>query len=136
MPALDQGTSSMLLQGMAGISPFVPTVLPLKCRVTMNAGTATVPGTEISGPGYTPGGNAVTFGNLTLTASGSMLLNTTALSWTNGGSAAWTVVGLELYDSSGTPVRKAFGLVNGQPLIFGPGSILSFAALSLGWAFP
>jgi hypothetical protein len=136
MPALDQNTALMLLKGLTGTSAYVATVTPLKCRLTMNAPTAAVAGAEISGPGYTAGGQTVTFGNLTVTPTGAQCSNTTTLAWTNNGSAAWTIVGLELWDSSGTPVRKGYGLWDGQPVLIGPGSPFDVAVAALTWQFP
>lgn len=136
MPALDQNTALMLFGGLTGTSPYVATVLPLKCRLTINAPTASVPGTELSGPGYTAGGLTVTFGNLTLTATGATCSNTTSLNWTNNGSAAWSIAGLELWDSSSTPVRKAYGLWDGQPFAIGPGSPFNVAIAAITWSFP
>src|SRR5581483_11313709 len=117
MPALDQGTALMLLGGLTGQSAYTSTTTPLKLHVCMTTPTATVPGTEISGPGYTAGGSTVAFGTPTGTATGGIALNTAAITWTNSGSAAWTIYGLDIYDSSGTPVRKAFGPVDDAPLV-------------------
>lgn len=136
MPALDANTALMSLQALSGQASFAATVLPLKCRLTVSAPAALVPGVELSGPGYTAGGLAVTFGNFATTSTGAICFNTNAFSWTNTGSAPWVIAGADFYDSSGTPVRKCFGLWDGQPVTIGPGSPFSVAALSIGWAFP
>lgn len=136
MPALDQGTAVMLLDGLTGTSAYVATTTPLKLLVCMNTPTATVPGTQISGSGYTAGGQTITFSAPTGTATGAIALNSAAITWTNGGSAAWNVYGIEIWDSAGTPVRKAFGPVDDAPLVIGPGSPLTFAIGSIAWVFP
>ena len=136
MPALDANTALMVWQALTGQGSFVATVLPLKCRLTVSAPTAPVAGVELSGPGYTAGGLAVTFGNFATTSTGAICFNTTALSWTNTGSAPWVIVGADFYDSSGTPVRKFYGLWDNQPVTIGPGSPFPVASLSIAPAFP
>ena len=134
-PALDQNCALSLLTGLNGGS-YTATVLPLNLYLTMNAPTASVTGTQISGPGYTPGGKTITFGGLAVTSSGAQMANTNAISWTNSGSSVWTVVGYEFWDSAGTPSRKGFGLWSGQPLYIGPGSPFSVAIGAVTWSFP
>ncbi len=136
MPALDQGTAVNTLGALAGLNSFTATTTPTKIRLMMNAPTATVAGTEISGSGYTAGGITISWGTVAGTATGALVLNSNALSWTNGGVSAWTIVGLEIWDSSGTPVRKAWGIWDDQPLTIGPGSPFSVAIGAVGWSFP
>jgi hypothetical protein len=136
MPALDQGTAVMLLGGLTGTSSFVATATGLKLRLTINAPTATVNGTQLSGSGYSAGGQAVTWSAATGTATGAIITNTNTITWTNGGGSNWTIVGLELWDQGGTPARKLFGLWNGQPYTVGPGSQFVVSANSLSLTFP
>lgn len=137
MPALDQNTAYNQLQGLTGQAAYTATVTPLNLRLMMSAPTASVTGTELpNGGGYTTGGKNITFGAFTLTLTGATCSNTGAITWTNGGSSAWTIVGLEIWDSSGTPVRKAYGLWDNQPVIIGPGSQFPVAANALNWVIP
>lgn len=136
MPALDQAVAEMLLNGLAGLSAYTATTTPLKLRITMNAPTATVAGTEISGTGYTPGGSTITFSAPTGTPAGALMLSSNSIAWTNGSSSAWNAVGAEIWDSTGTPRRLWWGLLDDQPLTIGPGSPLSLAAAAVAVAFP
>lgn len=134
MPALDQGTAIMLLGGLTATASYVATVTGLKLRLMINAPTATVDGTQLSGTGYSAGGQAVTWGSATGTSTGAIITNTNTITWTNGGGSNWNIVGLELWDSA--PSRKAYGLWNGQPYVIGPGSEFVVAASALSLAFP
>ena len=135
MPAIDQGTAEMLLSGITGVGSFVATSGTLSLRLTINAPTATVAGTQLSGTGYTTGGSAATWTAATGTTSGAVITNSNTFTWTNGGSAnTWNVVGLELWDN--TPTRKCFGLWNGQPYVIGPGSQFVVAPGALAISFP
>jgi hypothetical protein len=137
MPAWDQGTAIMLLNGASGQSSYVATTAPVYLRLMISAPTSPVTGTELpGGGGYTTGGKIITWGAPTGTPSGAIMLNTNALTWTNSGVASWTLVGLELWDSAGTPKRLAYGLWDDQPLTIGPGSPFPVAIAGLGWAIP
>jgi hypothetical protein len=68
-------------------------------------GSDSANGTELgTSGGYTALGATITFGSAA--ASGS-ISNTVAVTWTN--MPATTVVGLEIWDSTGTPVRIWWG---------------------------
>ncbi len=136
MPALDQAVAQMLLGGLAALSSFTASTGPTKLRLTMNAPTATVAGTEISGAGYTAGGLTITWGAVTGTTTGAMVLNSNAISWTNGASANWTITGAEIWDSSGTPRRLSYGVWDDAPITIGPGSVFPLAIAGLAWVFP
>jgi hypothetical protein len=92
----------------AGASVRVSTG-PIKCRLMTANGSATAAGTEVAtGGGYTSGTGAptATFGaanTTTATAATSGAINVTNYP------RAETVVGVELWDSAGTPARKWFG---------------------------
>ena len=135
-PALDQAVAEMLLNGLGGVSSFTATVTPLKLRLMVTAPTATVTGTELSGTGYTAGGSTITFASATGTSTGGQMLNSNSISWTNSGAVAWSLVGLEIWDSSGTPRRLAFGLWDDQPITVGPGTSFPVAVNAVAWTFP
>jgi hypothetical protein len=137
VPAADATTAAMLLQGLAGNASFVATVSPpLYLRVTITAPTAAVPGTELVSAGYIHGGLACPFAAATTTASGAIMSNSSALSWTNGSGSPWNIVGWELYDNLGVGARKLYGLWDSQPLVVGPGSPLNVAIGALSITIP
>jgi hypothetical protein len=82
---------------------------PLKCRLQTANGSATAAGTEVAtGGGYTSGAGAptATFGAANTTTA--TAATTAAINVTNYPRAE-TVVGIELWDSAGSPLRKWFG---------------------------
>jgi len=124
----------MLLGGLTGTSAFIATSGGLNLRLMINAPTATVAGTQLSGTGYVSGGSAVTWASATGTATGGIITNTNTLAWTNGGASNWNVVACELWDN--TPTRKLFGIFAGQPYTIGPGSQFVLAPSAVGISFP
>ena len=126
MAALDQSTANMVLDALLGTSAFVATVTPLTVRYGTSAPSATVNMTQLSGTGYTTGGYTVTWN----AASGGpqIATNITVLSSTNGSGGAWTIVGIEPWDSAGTPKRKFFGTWTGQPITVAAGNTFAVAA--------
>lgn len=83
-----------------GSSTTAPTT-PLKVALVTAAGDDATAGTEVTGGSYA---------RKTLTvaaASGGTVSNSTDLDWT--GMPACTVVGWEIWDSAGTPVRWWYG---------------------------
>lgn len=82
---------------------------PPKCRLMASPFNATdsAAGTEITaGGGYTAGGAAVTFGTAGAVTAG-LIENSTAVTWTN--MPATTITGIEIWDTSGSPIRLAYG---------------------------
>ena len=89
-----------LLDALVGATPFSVTT-PIKLAlVTVNGDDASA-GTEVTGGSYAR--QTITF---TAAASG-QIENDTAISFT--GMPAVTVVGIEMYDSAGSPKRLAYG---------------------------
>jgi len=79
---------------------------PLRCRLMTANGSATAAGTELAtSGGYTSGTGAptITFG----AASAAVSTSTNAQTVTN--MPATTIVGIEIWDSAGTPLRKWWG---------------------------
>jgi hypothetical protein len=91
-------------------------------RIRLNSGTSTASaqGTEITGSGYTAGGQTSTapFASTATTASPSVatIPNTAVLTWTNGSAGAWSIQSLDLQDGNATPVRTMWGNWNGAPI--------------------
>ena len=77
---------------------------PLKLKLMTANGTDASAGTELgTSGGYTAGGATVTFG----AAASGQVATTADVSWTNMPAA--TIVGVEVWDTAGTPVRLAYG---------------------------
>lgn len=98
--AIENAVLNLLLRGTA-----LTVTTPMKARLMTANGSDSANGTELgTSGGYTAGGATITFGSAA--ASGS-ISNTAAVTWTN--MPATTVVGLEIWDSTGTPVRIWWG---------------------------
>lgn len=98
--AIENALLNLLLRGTA-----LTVVTPIKARLMTANGSDSANGTELgTSGGYTAGGATITFGSA---ASGGTISNTAAVTWTN--MPATTIVGLELWDSTGTPVRLWWG---------------------------
>jgi hypothetical protein len=99
---LDATYANMIINARLGTASFVPPVTPVLCRLMVVNGTASTPGTELAtGGGYIAGTGApvVTFAS----ALSQQAANNTAVIVTN--MPACTIVGIELWDSSGSPRR-------------------------------
>jgi hypothetical protein len=115
MAALDQGMVSKVLNSTTSATAFTTLTTGFKVRLDSTAPSASAAGTELTGSGYTTGGQTSTAPFASTSASGSAVTipHTAVLSWTNGGTA-WSIVGLDLTDGAG--VRTYFGNWNGQPI--------------------
>lgn len=106
MSNLDQTFSNRLLNASVGGGAFTSTVAPTTCRLMTVVGTNTANGTELAtSGGYTSGTGAPTV-TFAAAAGGSMASNV-AVTVTN--MPATTINGIELWDSSATPVRLWWG---------------------------
>jgi len=111
-----------IIDASLGTASFIATTAPIKMRLMTANGNGTTAGTEVTGGSYVS--QSVTF-----TAAGSLsTANTGAVSFTNMPSC--TVVGGELWDSSGTPVRKHFGPL-AAPKTVNPGDTFTLPAGSI-----
>ena len=122
MAALDQGIVSKIINanapvGAAGI-PGTWTALSataMKIRLATTASTAAAAGTELTGTGYTAGGQALSTQSTASTAGSNVTLPaTTAMSWTNSSGGAWSIQSGDLLD--GAAVRTWFWNWNGAPV--------------------
>lgn len=129
MAALDQGTANNVLDALLGTAAFTATTTPLTTRYGTSAPSATTNMTQLSGTGYTTGGYTTTWN----AASGGPqnATNITVLSSTNGSGGTWSIVGIELWDSAGTPKRKFFGSWTGQPITVANGNTFAVAAAAI-----
>jgi hypothetical protein len=88
-------------------------VTGISTRLTTTSPTASSAGTELTGgSGYTTGGTTTI----------------TVLTWTNASGGSWSIVGIELWDQAGTPIRWLFGLWTGQPVSIANGNTFQVAA--------
>lgn len=110
-----------LLDALFGTTAFSVTT-PVKVALMTANGNDSTPGTEVTGGGYSR--QTVTF---SAAASGSTS-NAAAVEFTN--MPACTVVGIEIYDSAGTPKRLAFGALTSSKTL-SSGDTLRFAATTI-----
>lgn len=125
MTALPTSRAADLLEASLGVSALTAFSGSAKIRLTTNAPTASTAGTELTGSGYTAGGTAVSFNS---TSSNSTTGPTSTISWTNASGGTWSIVGIEIWDSAGTPVRWWYGLWNGQPISVANGNTFTVSA--------
>lgn len=103
-------------------SPTRPTT-PLKCRLMTAAGSESAAGTEVTGGSYVA--QSVTF---TAAASGAAS-NTAALAF--AAMPACSLVGVEVWDSAGTPVRLWYGPLTTNPTAVSSGDTYTIPIGSL-----
>jgi hypothetical protein len=113
MTALTTTQAAALLEASLGVATLTAFSGSANLRLTTTAPTASTKGTELTGSGYTAGGKTLSF-NTTVT--NSTTGPTSTLTWTNSSGSTWSIVGAEIWDSAGTPVRWWYTTWNGQPL--------------------
>ena len=91
---------NQLLDALVGTSSYTVTT-PIKLALVTANGSDSAAGTEVTGGSYAR--QTITFG----AASSGQIANSGAVTFT--GMPACTVVGIELYDSAGSPKRLAYG---------------------------
>jgi hypothetical protein len=131
MTALTTAAAANLLQASLGVATLTAFSGSAKLRLTTTAPTAGSAGTELAGGGgYTTGGTAVTFSS---TSTNSTTGPAATVTFTNSSGSTWTIVGAEIWDSAGSPVRWWYTSWNGQPLsiINGNSFTVSTAALTV-----
>lgn len=109
--ALDNAVRNNVLDALNGVAAFTAPTTPLKVRLMTANGTATAAGTELgtgagsgTGAGYTAGGATIAFN---AAGTDGQTEPTATVRWDN--LPACTIVGVELWDSAGTPKRLQFG---------------------------
>jgi len=127
MPCIDQTDATALLAAILNATPYT-TVASTNLRLGVTAPTATANMTELSSSGYTPGGQVITW-NTVLAAATS---NSGAVSWTNGSGGSWSLVGLEVWDT--TPARHLYGTWTGQPVNVSAGNTFQVASAGISVA--
>lgn len=129
MAALDQAMVSKVLNSTCSATAFTTLTTGFRVRLDSTAPSASAAGTELTGTGYAAGGQTSTAPFASTSASGSAVTipHTAVLSWTNGSGGAWSIVGLDLNDGAGSPVRTYFGNWNGQPISVANGNTFQVA---------
>jgi hypothetical protein len=132
MPAIVQVQANKILDLTLGTSAPTMFTTPAKVRLTTTVPTATTAGTELTGTGYTATGTSLAGNTFTAASAGATTgPGTTALSWTNGSGGAWSIVGVEIWDSAGTPLRWWYGSFTGQPISVANGNTFQIAVGAL-----
>ena len=128
MAMFDQTQAGAILNAVLRQSTTASTT-GVKLRLGTSAPTATATMTELSSSGYTTGGTVMTFN----AASAAATSNSSTASWTNGGST-WSLVGLEIWDTAGSPLRHLYGTWTGQPVSVANGNTFSAAAAGVAYS--
>ena len=122
MAMFDQSQAGAILNAVLRQSTTASTT-GVKLRLGTSAPTATATMSELSSSGYTTGGTVMTFSS----ASAAATSNTSTASWTNGSGGAWSIVGIEVWDSTDA-TRYLFGSWTGQPISIANGNTFSVAS--------
>jgi hypothetical protein len=118
-----QVKANQALDSVHGLTAMTIATAPVKCRQMTANGSSTTAGTELAtSGGYTAGTGAptITFG----AAATGTSATSAAITITN--MPATTIVGIETWDSAGTPVRQEFGALSASKTT-ASGDTLSYA---------
>lgn len=118
---LTNDAENKMLDALVGTASYTADT-PIKLALVTAAGSDSAAGTEVSGGSYAR--QTITFG----AASGGSISNASTISFTN--MPTCTVVGIELWDSAGTPKRLAYGGLTANKSLTS-GDTLEFAASSI-----
>jgi hypothetical protein len=129
---LDQVFSNALLNASDGQATLTAVTTPMHSRLMTVNGSSTVNGTELAtSGGYTSGTGAPTL-TFAAAAAGSAASNS-AVTVTN--MPGTTLVGVELWDSSGSPRRTWWGPLSSS-LVINPGDTFTILSGQFTLAFP
>lgn len=117
-----QAEANRLLDASFGVTSYTAPTTPMKLALVTANGSATSAGTEVTGGSYAR--QTLTMGS----ASGGANANSGSISFTSMPAA--TVVGVEVYDSAGSPRRAWWGALTSSKTV-GAGDTLSFATSSI-----
>lgn len=121
MAALVQVEATALLNASFGKVTYTAPTTPMMLRLMTANGSATSAGTAVTGGSYAAQNLTTALG----TASAGSITTTGVVTYTL--MPAVTVVGVEVWDSAGTPVRKWFGALTSSQTT-NSGDTVSFAA--------
>jgi hypothetical protein len=119
--AWDQAAASRALRAELAITTHVAATTPIMNRTMTANGSASSNGTQSTGGSYAPQNLTTALG----TEANGAVATTSAVSHT--GMPAATVVGVEWWDSNGTPRRVAWGALSVSKAL-GAGDTLTFAS--------
>lgn len=114
---LPDAIENELLDALVGTASYSVTT-PIKLALMTANGSDSAAGTEVTGGSYAR--QTIDFD----AASGGTISNNAVINFT--GMPACTVVGIELYDSAGTPKRLAYGTLSASKVV-AVGDTLQFA---------
>jgi hypothetical protein len=127
--ALDQAIAQKVMASITSATAFTTLTTGFKIRLDSGTSTAAAAGTEITGSGYTAGGQTSTapFASTATTANPSIVTipHTAILTWTNASGGNWSIQSLDLSD--GAAVRTMFGNWNGAPVVVANGNTFQVA---------
>jgi len=128
MGALDQNAAVALLKAILTQTSVASTTgINVRYGSTTPSGSANM--TELpNGGGYNTGGSNCSFTTPVTSGGGGTSSNSTVLSATNSSASPWSIVGLELWDRAGTPVRWMYGTWTGSPVAIAVGNTFQVAA--------
>lgn len=112
---------NQLLDALVGTASYTVTT-PIQLALMTANGSDSAAGTEVTGGSYAR--QTIAFGS----ASGGQIANNAVINFT--GMPAATVVGIEIYDSAGTPKRLAYGALTANKTT-ASGDTLQFASSSI-----
>lgn len=118
MGALTTATANALIDHVNGVAALTEPTTPLKVKLMTANGSAGAAGTEVTGGSYAA--QTITMGS----ASSGTAANTNSIAFT--GMPSCTVVGLEIWDSNGTPTRRWWGSVSASKT-YNPGDTATIA---------
>lgn len=128
MGALDENAAVSLLKAVL-TQTSVASTTGINVRYGSTAPTGSAAMTELpNGGGYATGGSNCSFTTPTTSGGGATSSNSTVLSNTNGSGSSWSIVGLELWDRAGTPVRWMYGTWTGEPVSVAIGNTFQVAS--------
>lgn len=129
--ALDQAMAQKIMNSITSATAFTTLTTGFRIRLDSGTATAAAAGTELTGTGYTAGGqtSSAPFANPATLASPSVVTipHTAVLTWTNGSGSGWSIQSLDLQDGAGTPVRTMYGNWNGAPIAVANGNTFQVA---------
>lgn len=126
MACFDQVDATNLLKAILNAVAYT-TVSVTNLRIGTTAPTATSNMTELGGgTGYTTGGSAIAWNAVSAAATS----NSGTVSWTNSGTS-WSIVGLEIWDTAGSPLRHLWGTWTSNPVSVGNGNTFQVSAAGI-----
>lgn len=122
MSGIVQVEENNLLNGWLGIAAYTAATGAMKLALATVTGTATVAGTEVAGGSYVRQTIVFSAPSAGTTSSNALI------SYTN--MPAGTTTGIDIYDSAGTPIRRAYAALTASK-VTASGDTLSFSSTAV-----